>query len=68
VPNDERTSTAYGMPYFAPAWPISSIGTSTIALPSSTCDRLPRRHALVDQPGASVYDGMHMTMPTHSAA
>jgi hypothetical protein len=36
VPKEARASTAYGMPCRAPAWPISSIGTSTMALPSST--------------------------------
>ncbi|MCY1514402.1 hypothetical protein D9M68_489400 [compost metagenome] len=36
VPNEARAITAYGMPYFAPAWPMSSIGTSTMALPRNT--------------------------------
>ena len=36
VPNDARASTAYGMPYLVPAWPISSIGTSTMAFARNT--------------------------------
>ena len=36
VPNEERASTAYGMPYLVPAWPISSIGSSTMALARNT--------------------------------
>jgi hypothetical protein len=36
VPNEARASTGNGMPYFAPAWPISRIGTSTTRLPSKT--------------------------------
>ena len=34
TPNGARTSTGNGMPYFAPACALSSIGTSTIRLPS----------------------------------
>ncbi len=34
TPNDARTSTGNGMPYFAPACAFSSMGTSTIRLPS----------------------------------
>jgi hypothetical protein len=33
TPNEARSSTGNGMPCLAPAWPISSIGTSTITLP-----------------------------------
>lgn len=36
VPKDDRSSTGNGIPCLAPAWPISIIGTSTMALPSST--------------------------------
>ena len=36
VPNEVRASTAYGMPYLAPAWPIRSIGTSTMVLAKKT--------------------------------
>jgi hypothetical protein len=36
VPNEVRASTAYGMPYLVPAWPISSIGSSTITLAKNT--------------------------------
>jgi hypothetical protein len=69
VPNDERTSTAYGMPCLAPAWPINSIGTSTIRLPSSTVNTA--CHGDIPSsvnPAASMYDAMFITMPTHSAA
>ena len=34
TPNDARTSTGNGMPYFAPACALSSIGMSTMRLPS----------------------------------
>jgi hypothetical protein len=34
TPNGARTSTGNGMPYLAPACAFSSIGTSTIRLPS----------------------------------
>jgi len=34
TPNEARTNTGNGMPYLAPAWALSSIGTSTIRLPS----------------------------------
>lgn len=69
VPNDARTSTAYGMPCFAPAWPISSIGASTIRLPSSTV--ITACHGDIPSwisPAASMYDAMFITIPTHSAA
>jgi len=33
TPKLARTKTGNGMPYFAPAWALSSIGTSTIRLP-----------------------------------
>ncbi len=34
TPNEARTKTGNGMPYFAPAWAFSSIGISTITFPS----------------------------------
>ena len=34
TPNDARTSTGNGMPYFVPACALSSIGTRTIRFPS----------------------------------
>ena len=34
TPNEARTNTGNGMPYFVPACALSSIGTSTIRLPS----------------------------------
>src|SRR5262249_3036183 len=56
-------------PYFAPAWPISSIGTSTMRLPSSTVNTACHGDMPWSiSPAAIVYDGMHMTMPTQSAA
>ena len=36
TPNGARRNTGNGMPYFAPACAFSSMGTSTIRLPSST--------------------------------
>jgi hypothetical protein len=32
-PNDGRQYTGNGMPYFVPAWALSTMGTSTITLP-----------------------------------
>ncbi len=34
TPNEARTNTGKGMPYFAPACAFSSMGMSTIRLPS----------------------------------
>ncbi len=69
VPNEVRTSTAYGMPCLAPAWPISSIGTSTMALPSSTVTTACHGDMPCSvSPAASMYDAIFITMPTHSAA
>ena len=34
-PKDARANTGNGMPYFVPAWLFSSIGTSTMMLPSA---------------------------------
>ena len=31
-PNEARANTGYGIPYFVPAWLLSSIGTSTMRL------------------------------------
>ena len=39
MPKLERTRTGKGMPYFVPGWALSSIGTSTITLPSETVSR-----------------------------
>ncbi len=36
VPKEARASTAYGMPYLVPAWPIRSIGSSTITFARNT--------------------------------
>ena len=33
VPKEARQSTGKGMPYFVPAWALSTIGTSTMRLP-----------------------------------
>ena len=39
MPKLERTSTGKGMPYFVPGCELSSIGMSTIRLPSETVSR-----------------------------
>jgi len=36
TPNEARAYTGKGMPYFAPAWALSMMGTSTMPLPRST--------------------------------
>ena len=69
VPNEARASTAKGMPYLAPACPMSSMGISTMRLPRNTvitaCDHdMP----FVIMLAAKVYAGMHITMPIHRAA
>ena len=52
TPNDARTRTGNGIPYFAPACALSSIGTSTIRLPSRmVADGLPPAHSSGDQAG-----------------
>ena len=45
MPKLERTSTGKGMPYFVPGWALSSIGISTITLPSETVSR-PCHHVM----------------------
>jgi hypothetical protein len=53
----------------APAWPISSIGTSTIRLPSSTVTTACHGDMPCSvKPAASMYEAIFMTIPTHSAA
>src|SRR3954447_20574780 len=55
TPKDERTSTGNGIPYFVPGCPLSSIGTSTMKLPSETVSS-PCHHVMpaVIRPEASV--------------
>src|SRR6266850_2324515 len=68
TPNDARANTGNGMPYLAPAWALSSIGTSTI--------RLPRKMVTIAwlqdipesiSPEARVYVVMQTDIPIHSA-
>src|SRR3954447_14987583 len=55
TPKDERTSTGNGIPYLVPGCPLSSIGTSTMKLPSETVSS-PCHHVMpaVIRPEASV--------------
>ena len=55
TPKLERTSTGNGMPYLVPGWALSSIGTSTMMLPSETVSR-PCHHVMpaAIRPDASV--------------
>ena len=55
IPKLERTSTGNGMPYFVPGCALSSIGISTITLPSETVSR-PCHHVMpaAIRPDASV--------------
>ena len=67
-PNAARANTGNGMPYFVPAWPLSSIGSSTMTLPramvSTACfQSIPR----ATRPAARVQEGMLWAMPTHRA-
>ena len=43
VPNAARQNTGNGMPYFVPAWALSTIGSSTMRLPRkivrTACDQ-----------------------------
>src|SRR5262245_58058326 len=69
VPKLARINTGNGIPYFAPACPFSTIGISTITLPSATVSTA-CHHAIpasIMLP-ASVYVGMHTAIPIHSAA
>lgn len=68
-PKEARARTGKGMPYLGPAWPVSSIGKSTIrlarAIVRTACfQSMPR----VTRPEASSQDGMLCAMPIHSAA
>src|SRR3954451_1057864 len=69
TPNDDRTSTGNGIPYFVPGCAFSSIGISTMKLPSETVSS-PCHHVIpaVIRPEASVYVVMTIESPTHSAA
>ncbi len=55
TPNDDRTSTGNGIPYFVPGCAFSSIGISTMRLPSETVSS-PCHHVIpaVISPDASV--------------
>ena len=69
TPNDARTNTGNGMPYLAPACALSSMGISTIRLPSKMVPTA--CHQLIPpaiNPDASMYVGMHTLMATHSDA
>ena len=69
MPKLERTSTGNGMPYFVPGCALSSIGISTIKLPSETVSR-PCHHVIpaAIRPEASVYVVVTIERPIHSAA
>ena len=57
------------MPYLVPAWPTSTIGTSTIRLPRNTVSTACHQFmpSLIS-PEASMYAGTDTTIDTHSAA
>jgi hypothetical protein len=69
TPNEARTSTGNGIPYLVPACAFSTIGTSTMMLPSRivkiACFQL---IPPAINPDASMYVGMHTAIDTHSAA
>src|ERR1019366_4125751 len=69
VPNEARQNTGNGMPYFVPAWALSTIGTRTIRLPrkivAMACDQFMPPPMSDD---ASMYVGMHADIEIHSAA
>jgi hypothetical protein len=69
VPNDERTSTGNGTPYFVPGCALRRIGTSTMTLPrpmvKSACFQL---IPSAMRPPASMYVGMQCAMEIQSAA
>src|SRR3954447_23710861 len=69
IPKLERTSTGNGIPYFVPGCALSSIGISTITLPSETVSR-PCHHVIpaAIRPDASVYVVVTIERPIHSAA
>ncbi len=68
TPNEARAKTGKGMPYFGPACPVSSIGTSTIrlarAMVNTACfQSMPTAM----RPEASVQEAVLWAMPTHRA-
>ena len=68
TPNEARANTGYGIPYFVPAWLISSIGTSTTTLPSMTVTTAwTQSIPSAMRPAASVQLGTLMAMPTQRA-
>src|SRR4051794_3407048 len=66
MPKLDRTSTGNGIPYFVPGCPLSSIGMSTIRLPSDTVSS-PCHHVMpaAISPDASVYVVVTIDSPTH---
>ncbi len=68
VPKAERAKTGNGMPYFVPAWLLSSMGTSTMTLPSMTVTTAwTQSMPSAIRPAASVQLGMLTLMPIQSA-
>lgn len=56
------------MPYFGPACPVSSIGTSTITLARAMVNTACfQSMPTAIRPEASVHDAVLWAMPTHSA-
>ena len=69
MPKLERTRTGNGIPYLVPGCALSSIGISTITLPSETVSS-PCHHVMPAEitPDASVYVVVTIDRPIQSAA
>lgn len=68
-PKEARARTGKGMPYLGPACPVSSIGASTITLPSAMVNTACfQSMPSATRPEASSQDGMLWAMPIHRAA
>ncbi len=69
TPNEARAKTGKGIPYFAPACALSSMGARTRTLPRNTV-KIAWRQLIPPaiMPLASMYVGMLTLMAIHSAA
>src|ERR1700740_862718 len=69
TPNEARTNTGKGIPYFVPACAFKIIGINTIRLPSRIVAMAWYQFMTpAIRPDASIYVGMHTLMATHSEA
>ena len=69
TPKEARTRTGKGIPYFAPAWALRTIGTRTIRLPKRIVPMA--CHQFIPfwmSPEASIYVGMQTLIATQSEA